>query len=293
MHEEIESLLSLRKDRPIILDGAWGTELQKRGLPVGASADSWNWTKQERVQEVAAAYVEAGSEIVLTNTFQANRIALARHGLEDEAGRINRLGVVLSRRAVPPRVRVYSSIGPTGLRPDDISAEKLTEIFREQAFSLLEGNAAGIVIETMTTLLEARCALEAAKETLLPVVVSLTFGLREEPDCLLSGETIEEAASSLEAAGADVIGLNCMEATAMLPLCRRLHAATDLPLWMKPNAGLPEMIDGKPIYWLTPEEFTEQCQQLVDAGASFVGGCCGIGPAHIRLLVETLGVREM
>jgi 5-methyltetrahydrofolate--homocysteine methyltransferase len=293
MHEEIRLFLSSRKDRPVILDGAWGTELQKRGLPVGASADSWNWTKQERVQEVAASYVEAGSEIVLTNTFQANRIALARHGLEEDAGRINRLGVVLSRRAASPGTFVYASMGPTGLRPGEITSEELTEIFREQALSFREGNAAGIVIETMTTLFEARCALEAAKETMLPVVVSLTFGLREEPDRLLSGEILEEAAASLEQAGADVIGLNCMEAAAMLPLCRRLQAATSLPLWMKPNAGLPEMIDGKPIYWLTPEEFTEQCQQLVEAGANFVGGCCGIGPAHIRLLVETLGVREM
>ncbi len=276
---------------PVITDGAWGTQLQARGLPIGACPDAWNLTHPEQVQAVAAAYVAAGSRIILTNTFGATRINLARHGLADQAVAINRAGAELSKAAAGDQALVFASIGPSGkmLMLGETSAEELAAAFAEQATALAAGGADGIVVETMSDLDEARLALAAAKATGLPVVVSMTFSAGKAKDRTVMGVTPEQAAVALEEAGADAVGANCgLGIEEVVPICARLHAASALPIWIKPNAGLPVLVDGVARYNTGAAEFVAHVPALLAAGASFIGGCCGSTPDFIRALAATV-----
>ncbi|MCS7061213.1 MAG: homocysteine S-methyltransferase family protein, partial [Anaerolineae bacterium] len=241
--------------------------------------------------QVARAYVEAGSQIILTNTFGANRITLERHGLADQAAAINRAGAEISKRAAGDRAKVFASIGPSGkmLMMGEVSADELRAAFDEQAQALAAGGADGLVIETMSDLTEITIALGAAQATGLPVVASMTFDSGKNKDRTLMGVTPEEAAEALTEAGADVIGANCGQGIeGYLAICRRLRAATSLPLWIKPNAGLPEMINGQVVYRTTAQEFASYAPAMREAGATFLGGCCGSNPDFIRALAEAL-----
>lgn len=288
------SLARLMATAPVVTDGAWGTQLQARGLALGECPEAWNLSHAERVEAVARAYGQAGSRVVLTNTFGANRIALARHGLEGAVEAVNRAGVAASRRAVGTSAHVFASMGPTGamLAAGEVSAGAARVAFVEQAGVLAAAGAEGIVIETMSDLLEAELAVAAARETGLPVVACMAFGVGKEGDRTMMGVTPEQAAETLAAAGADAIGANCGNGPAsLLPICERLRATTSLPLWIKPNAGLPELVEGRPgeiVYRTTPAEFSAQALALVKAGATFIGGCCGTGPASIRALARAL-----
>lgn len=289
MNPLFEQLLA---HKPVVTDGAWGTEMQARGLPIGGCPDAWNLTNPERVEEVARAYVEAGSRVILTNTFGANRFTLERHGLAARVLEVNRAGAAISKRAANGRAKVFASIGPTGrmLAMGEVTREELRSAFRDQAAALAEGGADALVVETMTDLDEARLALDAAKSTGLPVVVSMVFGVGGKADRTIMGITPEQAACELEECGADAIGANCgIGADAMMPLCERFWMATDLPIWIKPNAGLPEVVDGKAVYQTSPAEFTHAALALVRAGASFIGGCCGTSPALIASLSKHMG----
>jgi 5-methyltetrahydrofolate--homocysteine methyltransferase len=284
-HSLLTELLTTQRQAtgPVVTDGAWGTQLQARGLAIGACPDAWNLTRPEAVEAVASSYVEAGSRVILTNTFGANRFALARHDLAEQAAAINQRGAAISRRAAGAHAAVFGCIGPTGERlPQDMAA-KIGEAFAEQARALAVGGVDALVIETMIDLTEAKLALAAAQETGLPVVVCMLYGVGAEPDRTLTGVTLEQATAELAAAGADAIGTNCGAGAAqMVPICARLRTATTLPLWIKPNAGLPIIVDGQAVYAMTPEEFAVQARQLVRAGADFIGGCCGTGPEFIR-----------
>jgi 5-methyltetrahydrofolate--homocysteine methyltransferase len=283
----IEELVS---KAPVLTDGAWGTELQARGLEPGSCPDAWNLAHPERVEEVARAYVEAGSQIILTNSFGANRIALARHGLEGRAYEINRAAVEISRRAANDRARVFASMGPCGklLFAGEVTEPDVSLAFEEQAKALASAGADGIVIETMSDLAEAKLAVAAAAATGLPVVVCMTFDSGRDHDRTMMGTTPEQAAAELNAAGADVVGANCGQgAEGYVGICRRLRAAGNLPVWIKPNAGLPEMVDGLPRYRETPQSFAGHAQALAEAGASFIGGCCGTTPDFIRHLATS------
>jgi 5-methyltetrahydrofolate--homocysteine methyltransferase len=292
MHQLIEKL---QQERPVITDGAWGTQLQAHGLPLDACPDSWNLSHPDVVEAVARSYVAAGSRVILTNTFGANRLALARHGLAEKAAAINRTGAAISRSAAGTAVHVIASMGPTGklLAMGEVPEAEVRSCFQEQAHALAAGGAEGIVVETMSDLTEARLAVEAARETGLPVIACMTFGAGKAGDRTLMGITPEQAAEALAAAGADAIGANCGNGAAeLLPVCRRLRAATNLPIWIKPNAGLPELTGGSVptvTYRTTPEEFAQAAAALVEAGADFIGGCCGTGPVFIQALVRTLG----
>ena len=274
---------------PLITDGALGTQLQARGLTTGECPDVWNLSYPDRVEEVARAYVEAGSDIILTNTFRANRLALEAYGLADQVEGINRAGVELARRAAAGRATVFASIGPSGkmLVMGDVSEEDLRRAFSEQARVLAKAGADGIVIETMTDLAEAKLAVAAARDTGLPVAASMVFDSGREKDRTMTGVTPEQAAAELAAAGADVIGANCgLGIAGYVPICRRLRASTDRPIWIKPNAGLPEMVEGRVVYQTTPQEFAASVPALLEAGASFVGGCCGTAPEFIRAVKD-------
>lgn len=285
-------LEELLEQAPVVTDGAWGTQLQARGLPVGACPDEWNLTHPQWVEEVARAYVEAGSQVILTNTFGANPVNLDRHGLADRTVAINRAGVEISRRAAAGRAHVFASVGSSGvmLMMSDITPQELKEAFSVQVQALAEAGAEAIVIETMSDPAEALLALEAAKETGLPVLACMTFDSGRDRDRTMMGTTPEEAAERLAEAGADAIGANCGAGVEdYVRICRRLKAATDLPIWIKPNAGLPEVIDGETVYPVTPDQFAAHVPELVAAGASFIGGCCGTTPEFIRAICRVLG----
>ncbi len=278
MNQRIQQLL---QSSPVITDGAWGTQLQARGLEVGQCPDVWNLTHPDRVEEVARAYVAAGSQIILTNTFGANRIRLADTGYAAEVVAINRQGVAISKRAAGRRALVFASMGPTGkmLVAGEVEPEAVAAAFAEQAAALRDGGADAIVVETMAELEEAQLAVQAAKATGLPVVACMVF---DTGGRTMMGVTPEQAAEELAAAGADVIGSNCGNGIAeFIPICRQLRAATTLPIWIKANAGLPEMVDGQVRYRTTPADFASYRAALVEAGASFIGGCCGTTPDHI------------
>ena len=288
MHPLIQQLVS---HGPVITDGAWGTELQARGLALGDFPDAWNLTHPDRVGEVARAYVEAGSQIILTNTFGANRIRLGEHAPADRLAEINVRGVEISLKAAASRARVFASIGPTGklLMSGEVTAEELRAAFAEQAQALAQARSDGLVVETMSDLEEAKLAVSAARETGLPVVACMVFDSGKDKDRTMMGTTPEEAAQAFTEAGADVIGANCGQGIAgFIAICRRLHAATDRPVWIKANAGLPTMVDGRARYSATPDEFAGYIPELIQAGASFIGGCCGTRPDFIAAISQRL-----
>lgn len=271
-------------DGLLITDGAWGTEFQALGLAPGTSPDSWNVTYPDRVEAVAKRYVEAGSQVILTNTFRANTIAM---GGDLEA--VNRDGVAISKQAAAGKALVFAAIGPTGkmLVAGEITSEQATAAFAAQAATLAFAGADALLIETMSDIGEACLAVAAAKETGLPVIVSFAFDSGKNKDRTMMGATPEAVAEAMVQVGADAVGANCgagVEHAAQL--CRRLHAACDLPVWIKPNAGLPQINGTEIRYDTSAEFFASHYPALRDAGVSFIGGCCGSTPDFIRALVK-------
>jgi methionine synthase I (cobalamin-dependent) len=278
---------SLRKwlaHGPLITDGAWGTELQARGLEPGAAPDTWNLAHPDPVEDVARAYVESGSQAILTNTFRANDIAM-----KGDLDAINRAGVEISKRAAAGRALVFASIGPTGkmLMAGEITAQQASAAFEAQVVSLAAAGPDALLVETMSDIEEARLAVAAAKSTGLPVIVSFAFDSGKNKDRTMMGATPESVAAAMVEVGADAIGANCgVGVEYAAAICRRLHAACDLPIWIKPNAGLPKMEGTSVRYDTTAEFFASHFVALSDAGASFVGACCGSTPDFIRALVN-------
>jgi methionine synthase I (cobalamin-dependent) len=285
------TIAALCAQAPVITDGAWGTQLHSLGLASGECPDAWNLTHPDQVREVARRYVEAGSRVILTNTFRSNRVALAGYGLAERVAELNRLGVEHSRAGAGDRALVFASIGPSGrmLMSGEVTEAELSAAFREQAEALAAGGPSALLVETMSDLDEALIALEAARTTGLPVGVSMVFDSGREKDRTMMGTTVEEVARRLDEAGADIIGANCgLGIEGYVGIGRRLRAATAKPVWIKPNAGLPEMIQGQVVYRSTPAEFARHGLPLKEAGVEFVGGCCGTTPEHIRSLAALL-----
>jgi len=284
-------LQELMEHAPVVTDGAIGTQLMTRGLMPGECPDSWNISHPAELEGVTRGYVEAGSEIILTNTFRANRVALDAYNLADHLEDINLAGVEIARRVASGCAYVFASIGPSGkmLMNGEVSEDELKKSFAEQVGILALAGVDGFALETMSDLAEAKLAVAAARETGLPVVASMVFDSGKDKDRTMMGVTPEQAAEELTGAGADVIGANCgVGAAGYISVCQRLHAATDRPIWIKPNAGLPEIVEGKAVYRTTPEAFAAFVPALLQAGASFVGGCCGTGPEFIWAMFETL-----
>jgi 5-methyltetrahydrofolate--homocysteine methyltransferase len=271
----------------MISDGAWGTQLQARGLASGTTPDTWNLTHSEQVESVARAYVEAGSQVILTNTFRANAVAM-HSSTETELDAINRAGVAISKRAAGKHALVFASIGPTGkiLMSGEVGGEQVTAAFAAQAQSLAAAGADALLIETMSDIEEARLAVEAARRMGLPVLASFAFDSGKNKDRTMMGATPEAVAAAMVEAGADAVGANCGVGVELsVPICKRLCAACDLPVWIKPNAGLPT-IEGTAIHYATSAEyFASHYAALAEAGASFLGSCCGSTPDFIRALV--------
>jgi len=288
MHPLLDQLLAAG---PVVTDGAWGTQLQNRGLPIGACPDLWNLEHPERVEEVARAYVDAGSQVILTNTFGANRFTLQRHEVADRVTAINRAGAEISRRAAGSKAAVFASMGPSGvvLMMGQVRPEALEEAFVEQAAALASSGADALVVETMSDPAEAKLAVAAAHGTGLPVVACMVFDSGKAHDRTMMGTTPEQAAEILLEAGADLVGSNCGQGIAgFVPICQRLAAASGRPVWIKANAGLPQMREGQTVYSQTPEQFADFVPALVEAGAGFIGGCCGTTPAFIQAVASRI-----
>jgi 5-methyltetrahydrofolate--homocysteine methyltransferase len=289
---EANRLLDECARRILVLDGAMGTELQRTGLQAGDSGELWNLEHPDRVEAIHRAYVEAGSDAILTNTFGANPWVLGRYGLAERLHEINRTAAAVARTAVPADRFVLGDIGPFGgfLAPlGDVSVEAWREACRRQASALLEGGADGIIVETMSALEEAATAVEAAREVGAPVVVaSMAFDrLPNGTMRTMMGLTPEKACRALVDAGADVVGANCgtkMAVDDFATLAAAFSAAVAAPIVIQPNAGQPHIEAGHIVYHLAPAAFAEAMRHVLAAGAAIVGGCCGTTPAHIAAL---------
>ncbi len=268
-----------------------GTELQRQGLPPGSAGESWNVTDPDRVEAIHRAYLKAGSDLVLTNSFGANPWVLGRYGLDEEFEAINREAARTARRAAGD-LFVLGDIGPCGgfLVPlGEVRRDRLADAFERQAAALLEGGADAILVETMSALDEAVIAVKAARAAGAPFVgASMTFdSLPNGRVRTMMGEEPERAATALAEAGADMIGANCgtrMTIADYSALTELFRSAVSLPIIIQPNAGQPELVDGVPVYRLAPADFASAMLSVLEAGASVVGGCCGTTPAHVAAL---------
>jgi methionine synthase I (cobalamin-dependent)/5,10-methylenetetrahydrofolate reductase len=267
-----------------VLDGAMGTMLYSRGVFVNVCYDELNLSQPALVQEVHEAYVQAGAEILETNTFGANPVKLSSHGLEESTETINRAAVGVARRAANGRALVVGAIGPLGIRLEPwgpTAREEAISFFSRQARGLLEGEVDGFILETFSDLNEmesALCAVRAVSQ--LPVIAQMTVG---QDGSTAYGTTVESIAARLTELGADVVGLNCsVGPAAMLDAIERMVECTDRPVSAQPNAGLPRAVDDRRIYLASPDYMGSYARRMIQAGARFVGGCCGTTPDHIR-----------
>ena len=279
----------LRSGAILLCDGAMGTELQKSGLLPGGCPEELNVTRPEAVLAVHQAYYTAGSDLVETNSFGGNRIRLAMHGMEHRSRELCRKAAELAREVCPEGRYVAGSIGPTGdlLEPFGTrSVREVHEVFAEAASALAEGGADVLFVETMMALEEAVVAVRAAKEcTALPVVATMTFERTAAGLRTAWGVSVQAAVQQLSEAGADVLGANCGRGfDEMIEILTEMRPLTSLPVAVQANAGLPEWVDGVAVYRETPETMRPKAEELLHRGANILGGCCGTGPAHIRLM---------
>ncbi len=290
----MSNLLERLNSEVILADGAMGTMLHSRGVSFDKCFDELNLTNPAAVADVHREYIEAGAQLVLTNTFGANRFKLGKHGLEKKVTEINKAGVELAKRTVAASfkdVLVAGDIGPLGVRIAPfgrVQPEAAREAFAEQINALCEAGADLIVIETMTDLHEIREAIKAEKENCtLPVVASVTF---TRDDRTVLGDDPMKVARTLHEAGADIIGVNCSGGPAQLLriLKQMRHAVPDGKFWVKPNAGWPEQVGGRIMYPADPDYFGDYALSFREAGACIVGGCCGTTPQHIAAMRKAL-----
>lgn len=288
-----KSFLDAIAQRPLVCDAAMGTQLQAAGLELGGSGEEWNVTHPDRVLAIQREYVEAGADCLLTQTFGASSINLARHGLADSVEAINRAGVEIARRAFGDRPGyVLGNIGPFGglLKPfGTVTAEEARAAFSQQAAVLVAAGVDGVIIETQTSLEELGLAIEAARGVGAPWIIgSVSFDItRNGCDArTMMGVTPEKAAEFLQASGAHVAATNCgtgVDIEWMEKILTRYRKACDLPLMAKPNAGKPVLEDGRWVYKQSPQDMAAGLEKLLDAGAKIVGTCCGSTAAHIKL----------
>jgi 5-methyltetrahydrofolate--homocysteine methyltransferase len=280
------------RERPLLGDGAMGTQLMLAGLEQGNCGEAWNLAQPDRVLAIQRRYTEAGADCIITNTFGGSRIMLNRHGEADDVAAINKAGVEIARRAFDGREGyVLGDIGPFGglLQPyGDFTEAQVRGAFEEQAAALVEAGADAIIIETQTSLEELLIGIESAKKAGAPCIIgSMAY------DVTLDGSTFrtmmgiepERAAEFMEENGAHIVALNCgtgMDMVRARTAVERYRNATTLPLMVQPNAGKPRLVNMKVVYDETPEQMAADMMPLLEAGANVVGSCCGSTPDHTR-----------
>jgi 5-methyltetrahydrofolate--homocysteine methyltransferase len=291
------TLLEALETRILLSDGAMGTQLQQAGLESGGCGEAWNIDHPDRILAIQRRYVEAGSDILLTNTFGACRIMLNRHDEGQRTADINHAAVAVAREALAGRGYVLGDIGPFGglMEPyGEIPRTDVEYAFSEQARALIEGGADGIIIETQTALEELEIAIAAAHEAGAPVVIgSVAFDkmVDEEDVRTMMGISPEMAAEFMVKHGCHILGLNCgtgIDMKMAANVVRRYHKISGLPVMAQPNAGQPVLQNMIVVYNETPDEMAAGLPGLIDAGARIVGGCCGSTPDHIRLFRHIL-----
>jgi methionine synthase I (cobalamin-dependent)/5,10-methylenetetrahydrofolate reductase len=277
-----------------VFDGAMGTELYGRGIFVNVCYDQVNLDQPDLIKRIHAEYVEAGADIIETNTFGANPVKLSSYGLEARTEEINAVAARLAKEAARGRAAVAGAIGPLGVRLDPwgpTEVEEAVDLFRRQVLGLLEGGVEGFIFETFSDLAEIECAYRAVRaESDLPVVAQMTVG---EDGKTAYGTDAAQVARALTESGVDVIGLNCSVGPAvMLDALEDMADVTDQPLSAQPNAGLPRTVRDRQIYLASPEYMAEYARRMVALGVRFVGGCCGTSPAHISRIRQVLDAAE-
>ena len=275
-------------------DGAWGTELLNKGLVQGDAPEAWNLDQPDNVKAVAASYAEAGSRIILTNTFGGTRIKLSAAGLDERCEEINREGARLTREAGEGFL-CCGDMGPTGkmVFMEEVSEEDVESAYAEQASALKAGGADILLLETFTDLTELSAALKGALSTGLAVICTMTYDrMADDSYRTVMGHSPEDVIPVLEELGAAAVGANCGAGVDQyVDLANRICSLTKLPVWIKANAGLPVLEDNKVVYPMGPEEYAGHVPALLDAGVKIVGGCCGTNPEHIRGIVRVIESR--
>jgi 5-methyltetrahydrofolate--homocysteine methyltransferase len=292
----------VRAGEVLVFDGGYGTMLFAAGLVDGACPELWNDTHADVVSGIHRAYFEAGSQIVETNTFGGSRLKLAEYGLGDRTRELNEKAVKLARAVAPGGGHVAGSIGPTSRLPRDyaldegVTDQEYEAVFREQAEALAAGGVDLFAVETMMFPQEAAAAVRACKAAAdLPVMATMFFQYEEtnDRDRTMWGESPADVATSLLAAGADVVGMNCGRGPdRAITIIREMRGVTDMPLVAYPNAGLPITRGDTVTYELDPEPMAAQYPALLDAGCNIVGACCGSTPEHIRLIAKVVRDRR-
>lgn len=281
----------LASGRVLVADGATGTMLMAAGLPAGAAPEIWNIESPVQIMALHQTYLEAGSQIILSNSFGGSPIKLAKYGLAERAVELNHAAASLARQAAGDRAYVAGDIGPTGelMEPlGELTPDRAFEAFKLQAEALVEGGVDALWIETMSDLEEARAAVLAAKQvTHLPVFCSLSFGTKSRT---MMGVSAGRAAAELWPLGLAAVGANCGEGLDMIPevLRQMREAAPDAVLIAKPNAGLPRIVGKETVYDVGPDDFARQMRGFVELGARVVGSCCGSNPEYIGALTAAL-----
>ena len=279
-----------------LLDGAMGTELIARGIEAGTCNDYLNIESADTIFDIHRAYLETGSDAVVTNTFGANKYALGRHGFGDKVGEINTVAAQIARRAAGEEKYVLGDIGPSGdfLQPlGNLKPEELKEAFAAQVQALLAGGVDCFIIETMTALDEITIAIEAVKSVCeLPVFASMAFDKAGEDFRTMMGVNPAAAVAQITARGVDAVGFNCgglnMEQYVELAKVYASEVKGQVPILAEPNAGKPELVDDKAVYRVSPAEFAAVAEKIYSAGVNIIGGCCGTSPGHIEAMAKKL-----
>lgn len=285
----------LKLGKVLLSDGAWGTFLQSKGLNPGECPEMWNITHTEDVKDIAEAYLNAGCDIIETNSFGGSRIKLSQYGFGDRVMEINQAAASISREAAGMDKHVAGSVGPTGkmLLMGDVTEDELYNNFKEQSIALEKGGADIIIIETMTDLNEASFAVKAAREnTNCTVIVTMTFSRDMKGEFFtMMGASPAEMVVSMKEAGAHIVGSNCGNGIRdMISIVSAIRAVDrNIPVIVQANAGLPEYIDGNTVFRESPERMASFIPDLIKEGANIIGGCCGTTPEHIREMGRALG----